>query len=189
MKKLIIPVLLALSVTNALAHDSITFADGDYCTVGGNPEMILCTNKNRVNWHTAYAQGKYAGAHLHDLTASPDGNYLYFIVHYPESPGAGVFQVNMKTLKTTSLIEGDLDCVVSGGPFKGDIIVTSQTDWQEDKTYYYLHLLTPSGKEVPVRNGRSGFYRRLVTPSGKVVGHVSGGNGVLSDCSTFGEYN
>lgn len=168
MKRLIILALLVLSSANALAHDSASFPNGDYCTVGGNHhQKIRCTNKNASKWNTAYIQktsgglpGDYA---LGQLSPSPNGKYLYF-----EGPGGAtmgsVYRLNMNTDKVTNFMGGDLDCVVLGGPYKGDLIIRSQSFYLGGGSYFPINLFTPAGKNEG----------RLLKPT---------------HCTTFGEYN
>ncbi len=197
MKKFIVPaVLLALAPTVAMAV-TLPYPHNLQCAVmgGTHRHVIACRKLGASHWHTVFSDKKGIRLPIGNLRSSLRGNYLYFEEY--GTAGSNTQQINTTTLKRTSFyIGGNLDCVISGGRFKDDLIFTENWPYamlkpmEKAHPFRFNHRITRSGTFVTdYKNGVQDVFTTLVSSSGKTIGNINQGAHTPADCSTFGENN
>lgn len=82
-----------------------------------------------------------------NLKLSPDAKTLYFQSNAWATSDA-IHSIDIKTKKTTYITAGSLACVVGGGEYQGDLIVSQHRYFIQGGSYDFLYLFDKTGKEI-----------------------------------------
>jgi hypothetical protein len=119
----------------------------------GNKKMEIAVGENENRIFTSLLTNQPSNSPQNNLTdfsnieLSPDGNIIYFQTSAWATSDA-IHSINLKTKKVTYITNGDLDCIILGGEYQGDLVVQQHRYFVQGGGYDFLWLFNPNGKEL-----------------------------------------